>query len=84
MTHCVSRYFTTQSLKQPVETMWEKEKMLVTSIFPLTTVFSTLSRREIIILQTFDLSSANALNLVKSKNLPFGKELKEWLLQILE
>ena len=51
--------------------------MLVTSIFfPFPTVLSTLSKREIIILQMFNLSSANALNLVTSKMLWFGKGLK--------
>ena len=45
-------------------------------------MFSTLSRREIIILATFDLSSANALNLVSSKTLSFGKELKRKYLQM--
>ena len=38
-------------------------------------VFPTMSKREIIILATFNLSSANAFNLVMSKNLLFGKEL---------
>ena len=38
-------------------------------------MFSTLSKREIIILSTFHLSSANALNLVQSKILLFGKVL---------
>ena len=41
-------------------------------LFP--TVFSTLSQREIVILAIFNLSSANAFNLVMS-NLPFGKVL---------
>ena len=39
-------------------------------LFP--TVFSTLSKREIIILANYNLSSANAFNLVKSKTLSFG------------
>ena len=40
-------------------------------------MFSTLSKTEIIILATFYLSSVNALNLVKSKKLSFGKELSD-------
>ena len=42
-------------------------------LFP--TVFSALSKRKIVILATFNLFSANAFNLVTSKNLPFGKGL---------
>ena len=38
-------------------------------------IFSTLSKTQIIILATYNLSSANALNLVLSKKLSFGKEL---------
>ena len=34
------------------KTLWEKEKMLETSIFSFSTVFSTLSKTEIIILVT--------------------------------
>ena len=37
--------------------------------------FLTLSKKEIIILATFNFSSANAFNLVTSKILLFGKEL---------
>ena len=44
------------------------------SLFP--TMFCTLLNSQIIILVTFELSCANALNLVYSKNLSFGKELK--------
>ena len=53
---------------------WEKKKMLITSIFlhfPIR--FSTLSK-ELLLFQQH-LSSANAFNLVMSKNLSFGKEL---------
>ena len=49
--------------------------MLINSIFPDLTVFSTLSQGEIIFSATFNLSSANALNLDQSKNFLFGKEL---------
>ena len=38
-------------------------------------MFSTLSQREIVILEMFNLSSANAFNLVMSKNLSFGNGL---------
>ena len=57
--------------------------MLVSSIFSfthdvfkifLTTIFSTLSKTEIIILATFNLSSANVFSLDKSKILLFRKE----------
>ena len=40
------------------------------------TVFSTLSRKEIINPATLNFSSANAFELVKSKILSFGKGLK--------
>ena len=56
--------------------------MLVTSIFSfsrnifyLSLYFVLLSRRKIIILATFNLSSANASNLVTSKMLSFGNGL---------
>ena len=42
-------------------------------------MFPTLSKREIIILQAFNLSSANAFNLDWSKVLSFGKELNSLL-----
>ena len=38
-------------------------------------MFPTLSKSEIIILATFNLSSANAFNLDQSRSLLFGKEL---------
>ena len=41
------------------------------------TVFSTLSKREIVIIATSNFSSANAFNLVTSKILLFGKELPQ-------
>ena len=40
------------------EILWEKEKMMVTSIFTFLTQFSTLSKTKIIILAIFILSSA--------------------------
>ena len=45
-------------------------------------MFSTLSRRALIILATFNLSSANASNLDKSKILSFGKELNKSMAHI--
>ena len=51
--------------------------MLISSIFSFSTVFSTLSKREITILTMFNLSSANAFNLVTSKFLLFGKGFKK-------
>ena len=59
--------------RKALETLWENEKMLVTSI---PTVFSTLSNREIIILIIFNMASAKAFNLDKSNILSFGKELR--------
>ena len=57
------------------KTIWKNEKMLVTSTFFIfSTVFSTLSRREIIILRTSILSSAYAFNLDHAKILLFGIE----------
>ena len=47
-------------------------------------MFSTLSKEEIIILVTFNLSSANAFNLVLSKILSFGKGLIDYLDNIKE
>ena len=49
--------------------------MVINSIFPFQTVFSTVSKKEIVILVTFILSSANAFNLVTSKISSFGKRL---------
>ena len=52
-----------------------KGEMLVNSIFRFTV--TTLSKINIIILATFILSYANALNLDQSIILSFGKELNE-------
>ena len=61
----------------PQKTLWEKEKMLVTSIFSFSAMFSTLINREIMILAMFNLSSADAFNLVTFKILSFGKGVKQ-------
>ena len=50
--------------------------MLVQAIFPFPTMFSTLSKTEMIIFVTYNLSSANAFNLVRSKILSCGNGLK--------
>ena len=54
----------------------KRRKCWVPALSPFLTVFSTLLKREIIILTEFNLSSANALNLARSKTLSFGKWLK--------
>ena len=59
-----------------MKTLWEMEKMLVTSIVSFThNVFFSKFKINIINLATFDLSSANAFNLVQSKLLLFGERL---------
>ena len=58
-----------------MKTLWEKEKLLVQAISPFPTMFSTLSKTEIIIFVTFNLLSANAFNLVWSKILSRGNGL---------
>ena len=60
--------------KKPFEKE-KKEKLLVQAISPFPTMFSTLSKTEIIIFVTFNLSSANAFNLVWSKILSSGNGL---------
>ena len=53
----------------------EKEKLLIQAISPFPTMFSTLTKTEIIIFVIFNLSSANAFNLVWSNILSCGKGL---------
>ena len=57
------------------KTLWEKEKLLVQAISPFPTMFFTLSKAEIIIFVTFNLSPTNAFNLVWSKILSCGNGL---------
>ena len=64
------------TLKKVFENTVGKGANAGNQLFLLFPVFSTLSRREIIILTTFNLLSANAFNVVMSKILLFGKELK--------
>ena len=62
-------------MKPFLKTLWEKEKMLVTSIFSFShNVFLPFPKTNSIFHSHF-LSSANALNLDQSKILSFGKEL---------
>ena len=56
-----------------LKTLWEKEELLVQAISPFPTMFSTLSKTEVIIFVTFNLSSANTSYLVRSKILSCGK-----------
>ena len=51
------------------------DKLLVQAISPFSTMFSTLSKTEIVIFVTFNLLSANAFNLVWSKILSCGNGL---------
>ena len=62
-----------------LKTLWEKEKLLVMSNFsfsPFPTVFSTCLESFLPFLKRLKLSSANPLNMDKSKdkNLSFGKD----------
>ena len=66
--------------KQPqnrilLKTLWEQEKMLVTSIFSFSHNVSYPSQNKFQISAKFDLLSANASNLDQSKYFSFGKEL---------
>ena len=59
-----------------LKALWEKEKLLVQAISPFSKMFSTLSKTEIIIFVTFNLSSANAFSLVWCKILSCGNGFK--------
>ena len=50
--------------KKPFETLWEKEKLLVQAISTFLTMFSPLSKTEIIIFVTFNLLSAEMLSIL--------------------
>ena len=52
-------YQTIPTFNDPKEKASEKEKMLVTIIFHFPTIFSTLSKTELITVPTFNFSSAN-------------------------
>ena len=72
-----------QYLRGVLKTLWEKEKLLVQAISPFPTMFSTPSKTEIIIFVTFNLSSANAFNLVWSKTLSSSNGLIFYLRSFL-
>ena len=55
-------------LGKPLKTLWQKEKMLVTSIFSFS--------HDVFILATLNLLSANAFNFAKSKRQSFDIGLK--------
>ena len=61
--------------RSPLKTLWEKEKMLVTSIFTIPTMFSTIPKMNFNFSVPFILLSANAFNFNKSYMLLFGKAL---------
>ena len=67
-------------IKQPcmrslLKRLWEKEKMLVNSIFTFSHNVFYFSRKNFNFSVTFIFSSANAFSLYQSYNLLFGKEL---------
>ena len=59
-----------------LKTLWGKEKLLVQAVSPFPTMLSTLSKTEIIIFVSFNLSSADVFNLVWFKILSCGNGLK--------
>ena len=61
--------------KSLFKTLWEKDKMLIPSIFSVSHKFSTQSKRNFSVQATFSLSSANAFKFDQSKILLSGKEL---------
>ena len=73
----LTHYHTIPTFNDPKEEGFGKHcgkrrKCWYTVFSPFATVFSTLSKREIVILAKFNLSSANAFNLALSKLLSFG------------
>ena len=58
-------------------TVGKKRKCWLPAFSPFPTLFSTLSRRKITIFGMFNLSSANAFNLVTPKFLSLGKALND-------
>ena len=61
--------------KKPLENIKGKKEMLVNSISPFPTKFTTLSKSEVVVLATSNLLFANAFNVVKAKILSFGTDL---------
>ena len=56
-----------------LKTLWEKEKLLVTSNFTFSAVFSTRLRNFMLFSSNSKLSSANSFNLEKTKICRLGK-----------
>ena len=77
MTFTLFRLLTTPR-KKAFENIVEKEKLLVNSNFSFSSNVFYPMKTEMIILAKFNLSSANALNLVQLKNLSFGRVLPLW------
>ena len=69
--------------KEDLKTLREREKLLVQAISPFPTMFSTLSKTEIISFITFNLLSANAFNLDWSKILSCGNGLSYSMMQFV-
>ena len=64
--------------KSLLKTLWEKEKMLVSSIFSFShNVFLAVQKEFLFLSYIYILSSANLFNLDKSKILSFGEDLQE-------
>ena len=75
---CLTLYNTIPTFNDPNEEGFGKHCRNRRPAFsPSHTVFSTLTKREIVIIATFDLSSAIAFNLITFKISSFGKELRE-------
>ena len=62
-----------------LKTLWEKEKLLMTSNSSFSQVFSTLLENFLPFSSNFDLSSANSFCLQKSKICHLGKGFKQYL-----
>ena len=62
-----------------LKTLWEKEKLLVTSNFSFPTVFFTHLENFPQFSSNLELSSEDSLNLEELSNLPFGKGLRHSL-----
>ena len=79
-TKCLTLYHTIPTFNDPKEEAFGKHcgkrrKCWQPAFSPFPTVFSNLSKREIIICTTSNLLSASAFNLDEPKILSFGKEL---------
>ena len=67
--------FQTPREKDFLKTLWEKEKILVTSIFSFLHIAFYTPNKTLIVLVMFIMSSANALNLDLSLMICFGEKL---------